>query len=244
MKLQMLLFKARRAVRLRGSRGALVWAWQVAWSRVVLIETYLWYELDPMSERPRRALQSGLILRRGHVGDLAMLAELKTVSPDEARIRLEGGNDLWLVLDGDQLLFSCWIFRWRAPVHAAAGGEIGLADAMVCLEDSVTTPAARGRGVAPAAGSAIADVLADEGQRRMITKVTVDNLPSRKAAEKIGFEPVAIMHFKRIGPLRRTSVRALDEGRGRYFVEMLDPTSLDRPPSVEATYRARDQVGP
>jgi GNAT superfamily N-acetyltransferase len=99
---------------------------------------------------------------------------------------------------------------------------------MVCLEDSVTAPLARGRGVAPAAWSAIADELAGEGVRRMITKVRVDNLPSRKAVEKVGFEGVALMHFKRIGPLRRTSVRRLEERRGRYFAEALDPGSLDR----------------
>jgi GNAT superfamily N-acetyltransferase len=243
MKLQRLFVKARHAVRSHGFRGALLWAWQVAWSRVVLTETHIWYELDLMSERPRRALQSGLSLRRGQVPDLSMLAELKTVSPGAARARLEGGNDLWLVLDGDQLLFSCWIFRSRAPVAAATGGEIELADAMVCLEDSVTTPAARGRGIGPAAAAAVADRLADEGQRRMVTKVTVDNLASRKAAVKMGFEPVAVMHFKRRGPLRRTTVRALDEQRGRYFVETLDPTTLERPPSAETTDRAPEQVG-
>jgi RimJ/RimL family protein N-acetyltransferase len=107
----------------------------------------------------------------------------------------------------------------------------------------MTTPAARFRGVGSGAVSAIADGLAAEGQRRMITKVRVDNLPARKGAEKLGFEPVAIMHFKRIGPRRRTSVSALDERRGRYFVEMLDPTSPDRSLGIEAAYRARDEVG-
>lgn len=208
MSLRTFALKAQRAVRLRGLRGALAQAWLMAWSGVVLKETHIWYELDPTSERPRRVLEPGLVLRRAEV---------------------EEGNDRWLVLDDrDRPLFSCWIFRRRAPAVAAPQGQIELAHRMVCLEDSVTAPLARGRGVAPAAWSAIADELAGEGVRRMITKVRVDNLPSRKAVEKVGFEGVALMHFKRIGPLRRTSVRRLEERRGRYFAEALDPGSLDR----------------
>jgi RimJ/RimL family protein N-acetyltransferase len=201
----------------------------MAWSRVVLNESHVWYELDPTSERPRRVLEDGLVLRRGEVADVAMLADLDTIHGEAARSRLEDGNDLWLVLDGDQPLFSCWIFRRRSPAVAAPQGELELARGMVCLEDSVTAPAARGRGVAPAAWSAIADDLADEGVRRMITKVEVDNVPSRKAVEKAGFEGVALMHFKRIGPLRRTSVQRLEARRGSYFAETLDGSSPDTP---------------
>ena len=219
-------------VRSRGFRGALAWGWQRAWCRVVLNESHIWYELDPASERPRRVLEPDLVLRRGEVADVSMLAELNTIHGEAARRRLEQGNDLWLVRDGGQLLFSCWIFRGRAPAVAARHGAFELAHGMVCLEDSVTAPAARGRGIAPAAWSAIADDLADEGVRRMITKVSVDNVPSRKAVEKVGFRGVALMDFKRIGPVRRTSVRRLDERRGSYFAETLDRSSPDRTPTV------------
>jgi hypothetical protein len=217
-----LVFQIRRAVDLHGARGALRWAADKARDRVSFAETHVWYELDPSGERPRRALEAGLTLRRGELSDVSILRKLETVTPDEASHRIDEGNQWWLVLDGDQLLFSCWIFPRLAPVLAAPGGEIALPDGMVCLEDSVTTAAARGRGIAPAAWSAIADGLDGDGQRRIVTKVTVENIPSRKAVEKVGFEPVAMMRFKRIGPLSRTFVRALDQQRGRFFTECLD----------------------
>lgn len=243
MNLRTFALKTQRMIRSRGFRGALAWAWQKAWGRFVLDETHIWYELDPASERPRRVLEPGLMLRRGERRDLSTLAELNTTHGEAARSRLERGNDLWLVVDGrDKLLFSCWIFRRRAPAVAAPQGRIELARGMVCLEESVTAPAARGRGVAPAAWCAIADELADEGVRRMITKVTVENLPSRTAVEKVGFEGVALMHFKRIGPKRRTSVKRLDERRGRYFVVALDPGSPDRTPTAARAPRAREEV--
>jgi SAM-dependent methyltransferase len=223
MKPKTVLFLARRAARSYGVRGALVWAGHKAWSRIIFAESHIWYELDPTAERPQRTLQSGLTLRRGGAADVWLLTDLETVTPDQAVTRIDQGNEHWLVLDGDQLLFSCWIFRARTPALAAPGGQLRLADDMVCVEDSVTAAAARGRGVAPAAWSAIADRLAGEGQRRMITKVTVENIASRKAVEKAGFEAVAVMHFKRIGPLSRTSVKALEAGRGSFFVETLDP---------------------
>jgi Acetyltransferase (GNAT) family len=219
---QEVLFKARRMVRLHGVGGAARWAWEGAWDRIVFSERHIWYELSPPAERPRRELEPGLTLRRGQVADVALLEDLETVSPSDARSRIESGNDLWLVLDGEQLLFSCWIFRERTPVLAARGGGLSLPPGMVCLEDSVTGTAARGRGIAPAAWCAIADALKQEGQQRMVTKVTVENVPSRKAVEKVGFREAAIMYHRRLGPLWRTSVRALDAEGGRFFVESLD----------------------
>jgi len=243
MKLRTFAVKTQRMVRARGLRGALGWAWQMARSRVLLNESHIWYELDLTSERPRRVLEPGLVRRRGGVGDVSVLAELNTVHGETALRRLEDGNDLWLVFDdGDTPLFSCWIFRRRAPAIAAPHGGIELAPGMVGLEDSVTAPAARGRGIAPAAWSAIADDLADEGMRLLITKVSVDNIPSRKAVEKVGFEGVALMHFKRVGPLRRTSVRRFDARRGLYIAQKLDPGSADGTPRVATPPRVGDQV--
>ncbi len=143
------------------------------------------------------------------------------MSPSEARERLRDANDLWLVLEHDRALFSCWIFRDGTPVIAAPGGQLPLPAGTVCLEDSVAAAAARGRGIAPAAWSAIADTLAEEGQEHMITKVAVDNAPSRRAVEKAGFDAVALMHFRRIGPRSRTRVELLDANRGSFITESL-----------------------
>jgi GNAT superfamily N-acetyltransferase len=221
MKTQMLLYRTQRALRRYGVRGALRRAWERAWRHLLLSESHVWYELDPAGARPKPPLAQGLTLRRAREPDLPLLDQLDTISPVEARVRIDEGNDLWLVLEGGRPLFSCWIFRGRTPAIAAPGNQLPLRMDTVCLEDCVTAAAARGRGIAPAAWAAIANVLADEGQHHVITKVGVDNAPSRRAVEKAGFEPVALMQFRRRGPISRTSVKVLDAKRGGFFAGRL-----------------------
>jgi L-amino acid N-acyltransferase YncA len=55
------------------------------------------------------------------------------------------------------------------------------------LKDVVTAERARGRGIAPAAMSAIADGLAGEGVASLIARVEDDNLASRRAHGKLGY---------------------------------------------------------
>ncbi len=213
--------RVRRAWRRYGACGIWQRAWMVARGRVVLSESHVWYQLDLGRQRPRPPLQPRLTLRRGDHADLPLLEQLPTTAGWEASARLEAGNDVWLVVEDRHALFSCWIFHTETPVVGAPGGALRLADQMVCLEDSVVSGAARGRGIAPSAWAAIADVLTNEGKGRIITKVEVENKPSRRAVEKAGFEPVAVMHFKRLGPRSRTRIEVLENGPGSFFAESL-----------------------
>ncbi|MBA3262227.1 MAG: GNAT family N-acetyltransferase [Thermoleophilaceae bacterium] len=134
--------------------------------------------------------------------------------PEEARQCLAGGNDVWLAFEGDQPLFACFTFLHAAPVMAASGGTLSLPPGAACLEDSVTSPAARGRGIAPAAWTLIGDELERRGFRAIVTKIETSNTASRRAVEKVGFRSVAVMQHKRVGPRRRTSVEAVGSGLG------------------------------
>ncbi len=74
---------------------------------------------------------------------------------------------------------------------AARGGWLSLPEGTVCLEDSVTSPDYRGRGVAPAAWSQIAAAAAEDGYATMVTKV---RRPTR---------PLVVLSRERLGdPLR------------------------------------------
>ena len=97
---------------------------------------------------------------------------------------------------------------------AAPGGWLELPADTVVLEDSATTPRARGRGIAPGAWTAIADSLRDEGLVHMITKVGVENEASRKAVAKAGFRDVGVMRMVKTGPRKRTTVDRSDPGVG------------------------------
>jgi RimJ/RimL family protein N-acetyltransferase len=196
------LAKTRR----EGIGAALARAWEVAQRPVYYREEHIWYQLDLTGERPRREFVEGVRLVRAGASDAHRVEDVGQFE-DEARRRLAAGNDLWLVLDDqDRSLFACWTFRSETPVLAAPGGRLSLPPGTACLEDSVTSPLARGKGIAPAAWTAIADTLVEEGFESMITKVTTDNAPSRKAVEKAGFREIAVMRTTSVATRRRVAL--------------------------------------
>jgi RimJ/RimL family protein N-acetyltransferase len=79
----------------------------------------------------------------------------------------------------------------------------------------VTSPAFRGRSVAPAAWCAIADELAAAGEQTLLTKVAVDNEPVHRALVKVGFQPAAQVDLVRVGPHSRVRVEAQATPGGR-----------------------------
>lgn len=163
-------------------------------------ETHIWYALSLQADRPRRAMPADLELIEAGEAELASLRGM-----NDAPLNRSHGGRLFLVMGGEEPAFSCWIFPTSAPLLAARGGWMTLPRGVVCLEDSVTSAAFRGRGIAPAAWSAIADQLEAAGVEQIVTKVQDINAPSRKAVGKAGFREVAIMHTERRWP--RMSVR-------------------------------------
>lgn len=201
-----MLDRARHLLNRHGPLGLARRIVETAWSRVYLHEEHIWYELPLDRERERRPLAPGLELVEADEAQTRHLGGLPTMSPAEAqRLRARGAR-LYLILDGEQPLFACWIHTSQTPAIAARGGWLSLPSAVVCLEDSVTAPAARGRGVAPAAWSELAERLAGEGVASMITKVEIENAPSRKAVEKAGFREFAVMRLRRLGPRARVEI--------------------------------------
>jgi hypothetical protein len=185
-----------------------------------LREEHLWYQLDLDDSRPRRELPDDVRLVRAQASDADAVAALGQ-DPAEARGRLEAGNDLWLVFDGDDPLFACYTFRQAAPVMAASDGTLSLPPGAACLEDSVAAPAARGRGIAPGAWTLIGDELIKDGYTALITKVETGNIPSRKAVEKVGFREVALMEHQRVALRRHTAVRPMGTGLGEELAARL-----------------------
>jgi RimJ/RimL family protein N-acetyltransferase len=182
-------------IRREGIGAALGRAWEVVQRPVYNREEHVWYQLDLNADRPRREFVDGVRLLRAGDAEAHRVEDVGQFE-DEAGRRLAAGNDLWLAVDDeDRTLFACWTFRSETPVLAAPDGRLALPPGTACLEDSVTSPLARGKGIAPAAWTAIADILATEGFESMITKVTTENLPSRKAVEKAGFREIAVMRM-------------------------------------------------
>lgn len=210
-----MIARLRRVVAREGLRGAAARAGELALARVVLHEQHVWYELDLVAARPRRPLAEGLELRRlPPGGDVSAYEAIQPLGAKGVAAYRACDGTAWVVTEDESPIFGCWTFPARAPVMAAPGGVLELPPATALLEDSVTTPAARGRGVAPATWTQVADTLRDEGATRMITKVEVENAPSRRAVEKAGFREVALMDFRRTGPRRQVRVSGAEDGLG------------------------------
>ncbi|MFL6712322.1 MAG: GNAT family N-acetyltransferase [Sulfurifustis sp.] len=225
--------RLRAAVGRYGAVGAVVRAARLAaWAAgraLYLRERHVWYRLDLGSPRPRFDLRPGLELMRAGAADLPLLEQLETVGRAEAQRRLAGGADLWMVRNGNDALFACWIFRGRMPVLAAPGGWLALPARTVGMEDSIANPRYRGTGVAPAAWSTLADHLARAGVAAIVTKVEEQNTPCRRSIEKAGFRIVAGMYLRRICMRPRVQMTAHDTPPScAFLLESLGPEMTRR----------------
>lgn len=190
--------------------------------RVYLAEEHIWYSLDLTGERPRRELPEGFELHVATQFEAEAISHLPNQPViGELHARMAGDADVYMVSDAGTPAFACTIFRRRAPVLAAPGGWLDLPDHTVVLEDSGTSPDFRGRGVAPGAWTAIADALAERGFKRMLTKVEIDNEPSRRAVVKSGFAEAADMRMRRIGPWRRVALTPLGAPGADFLIGLL-----------------------
>ena len=203
-----------RRVRSDGVGAAARHSLDLARAQLYLVEEHVWYQLDLDGERPRRELPEEVRLLRAERRSAGRSRGDGPADRGGPLERRAAGNDLWLAEDDGGPLFRCWIYRERAPVLAAPGGWLDLPADTVVLEDSATTPRARGRGIAPGAWTAIADSLRDEGLAHMITKVGVENEASRKAVAKSGFREIGVMRMVKRGPRKHTTVSEATPGLG------------------------------
>ena len=175
-------------------------------------QRHVWYHLDLSHERPLIILPVGLGIVRAGTDELPLLEQFPTIGLFEARRRLASGTDLWIVREGQQPVFACWTFHDRMPVLAAHGGWLELPKGIVGLEDSVKSPAYRGRAIAPGAWATIADILTREGVTGILTKIEETNLTCRRSIEKVGFRAVASMRLVRT--LAKSHVQCQPDAEG------------------------------
>ncbi len=174
-------------------------------------ERHVWYAAVTSAIRSEHALPKGLKLQRAGRECLDLLSQSNLCGRKAAKVFLAEGADLWVVREGERIAFCCWIFLSRTPVAAARGGWKSLRLSMACLEGSVTGTEYRGRGIAPAAWCSIAQSLQQEGIRNIVTKVEVDNRPSRRAVLKAGFREVAVVDYMQVCGVSRVRVKLLGE---------------------------------
>ena len=154
--------------------------------------------LDPPGARPQ------LCLRPGTLEDLPLIDCLPTVSRAVAARRLGEGVRWWLLLDGEDPVFSCWTFSRFMRMTGAPKGALLLPPDVVFLEDSVTNPTRRGSGLGPVSLTKVCEALGREGHRWILTKVKAGNRAADRLVEKAGFFPIATVRIRRKGLCGRT----------------------------------------
>ena len=215
------LYRLRRYVAKYGGRAAVTRAFEAARMRLMLDETHIWYEVPLDDTLLPGGLDPDLVLRRATEDELPLIERLPSVSLAEARRRFAGGAEPWFVLEDGDPRFACWIFRGQMPMLSAPGGVLKLPPWAACVEDSVTAPGGRGRGVAPAAVRTVAAELRAQGLRSLLTKVDESNTPSRKAVAKIGFREIGKMRYRRLGPWHRTTMPEAEGEAGTWLQSIL-----------------------
>jgi predicted GNAT family acetyltransferase len=175
---------------------------------VYLDEEHIWYvlDLDRVDELP---LAEGYELRLATDADLDLVTEVAGTSKADAEENRAHDAQVWLVLQEQEPAFVCWIFPESTPVRAAADRWLRLPPGAACLEDSFTSASHRGRGIAGAAWTKISQRLAAQGFNVLITKVGVDNAPSRKAVGKAGFREACLMRLRRRGSRESVTLEEL-----------------------------------
>lgn len=184
-------------------------------------EVSTWFEVALDDDRPRRALREGRLVLATNEQHFAVFNAIGAQNVATAQRRLAAGGRPWLVLIDEQPAFGCWLFAGRTPVNSMPGQSLALPEGVHCLEDSVTAPEFRGRGLGPGAWSALFDRLQEDGAKSVITNVLNSNVASTRAIHKVGFQPVASMRYVRIGPGSRQHMHALAGGSGPAIVDEL-----------------------
>jgi RimJ/RimL family protein N-acetyltransferase len=212
--------RVRGGVDRHGLRGSLWRLAEIAKSIVYRNEHHVWFGLDLPHEDGPASLPDGIVLHEGTPADAEAIA-FTSLMTTEIADRLSAGGTLWLARDGDAVAFCCWTFPRRTPVLAATGGWLELPDGVACLEDSVTAPDHRGRGLAPAAWAIIAARLAAQDLAQLVTKVETTNAPSIRAVEKAHFRRIALMTYRRVGPHERVRLDVIDRDETALALERL-----------------------
>jgi L-amino acid N-acyltransferase YncA len=138
-----------------------------------------------------------------------------------ARRRFAAGHRCLATWVDGELAAARWVATNRAHVEYL-GLELGLEPGEAFSYDSFTAERFRRRGLSRAAQDWLADVLQEEGFRRLVRTVLPENEGGRRDALAAGFEPRGRIGYLRLGPWRR------ELGRQRYGAHGLWMRALGR----------------
>lgn len=100
------------SLRVRGLAPTLVSVCDALRHSLWLHETHVWSSLDLRTERPHLPLPAPFSWTLGTDDDVPRLGVLG-IDVEGARRRRAAGHDVWLIRDGDLLVYAGWVFHRR-----------------------------------------------------------------------------------------------------------------------------------
>jgi ribosomal protein S18 acetylase RimI-like enzyme len=157
--------------------------------------------------------ESAQLIAKGEVADLAACRSGEPPIPWECKCDVfDGVTDFFVHRDGGRIGHISWLYYKDHPNRLLRLSE-GECEIKFCL----TFPTFRGRGLYPAALSAIQAYLTQQGYQRCFICVKEDNIPSIRGIEKAGFH--------RLGSLRMLKAFGLQISRPRRTSDFQVPAS-------------------
>jgi ribosomal protein S18 acetylase RimI-like enzyme len=144
--------------------------------------------------------------------EAAEYAELGAgVDVDEALRRMGRGERCFVARSDGRIVSGRWLATGRAFV-TYLDRVLELADGDVYVYESFTDPARRGKAVSAAAGTRLAELLAEQGRRRMVAATLRENRPGQRIWRKAGYRHIGTIGYVKLGPWRRHFLRAHRRG--------------------------------
>ena len=134
-----------------------------------------------------------------------------SVSETEIRRRLARGHTCFVARRNGTIAHVCWAATGNAELDYL-GCELELRATEVYLYGSYTAPDYRNMNMASVRSSYSADYFRARGYSRLIAVVQPRNKAAVRAVEKVGYLPLGVVGFVRLGPWRRF-FHFLDGGR-------------------------------
>lgn len=171
----------------------------------------IWMEL-PLDQMPP-AIEACVPLEFGFLGegDIPEIAAFRPdLRPPDLAARFARGDRCFGARRAGRLVSASWVATGAAPVEYLAVAP-RLPRDTAYFYDRYTDARTRGLRVAPAAGSALCRMLADEGIVKVTAAVHPDNAIAMAHAVRLGLRPVGCVGSLRIGSIRRSFGRPLSD---------------------------------
>lgn len=133
------------------------------------------------------------------------LTAYRRFRPDQEPALLDGrlarGDLCFAVLDGERLAHATWASASRGPLPYL-DADVALGHGDVCLYDSFTDHAWRGRGLSRCRDELCRRHYRAAGMRRTLALIARENAAGLRTAAPLGYRPIGEYGLLRLGPLR------------------------------------------